>query len=61
MNETLAKLGDGSIAAAVVAAIVAYSANAVQDIRVVYVLGGLGGLWMLCRTGIRIAQIAKGQ
>ena len=61
MNSTLAKLGDGGIAAAVVAAIVAYSTNTVQDIRVVYVLGGLGALWMICRTWIRTAEIRKGQ
>lgn len=61
MNETLAKLGDGGIAAAVVAAIVAYSTNTVQDIRVVYCLTGLGVAWMLCRTAIRVAQILKGQ
>lgn len=61
MNETLTKLGDGGIAAAVIGAIVAYSTNAVQDIRVVYCLTALGGLWMLCRTAIKMVRVWKGQ
>ncbi len=62
MNDKLAKAGDVSIAAAVVAAIGLY-ANQVgaSDIRIVYCLTGLGIAWMLCRTAIKIAEILKGK
>lgn len=61
MNETLAKVGDGGVAAANIGAILAYASGTMTDIRVVYVLGALGAMWMACRTAIKITEILTGK
>jgi len=56
---TLAKVGEGSVAAMVVTAIGVYVAQNPNDIRSVYVLGAIAGVWIVRTTVIQAIKIWK--